>query len=382
MLDFASVRQETVRICSGLETEDYVVQPHDFVSPPKWHLGHTTWLFETFALRDVFQMQAYREDFHYLFNSYYESLGDHELQGRRGFRSRPTVREVLAYRDNVDGRMREAQDTISRCDARTQIRFEETLKVGLHHEQQHQELLYMDIKNILFHQPGYPGLKDAPIENTVQVVPHQWKEVQSGAYEIGAHADAFAYDNEFPRHRVWLEDFRMRRELVTNREFQCFIDDGGYTRPELWLADGWNWVEANRIAAPLYWTKPNHLFTLQGEKPMAMDAPVAHVSYFEADAFARWMKCRLPTEVEWEVACADESCGPLWQWTQSAYLPYPGFKPFPGALMEYNGKFMSGGQMVLRGGCSATPLGHYRPSYRNFFYPQMRWMFSGICLCV
>ncbi|MGZ3723399.1 MAG: SUMF1/EgtB/PvdO family nonheme iron enzyme, partial [Bdellovibrionales bacterium] len=207
-----------------------------------------------------------------------------------------------------------------------------------------------------------------------------WIEMHEGIYEIGWSNPSFAYDNECPRHKVFTQDFKIRTDLVSNAEFIEFIDDGGYARPEFWLADGWEWVKSCAIRAPLYWTSPGKLFTLQGEKNIAPQAPVSHVSYFEADAFARWKKCRLPTEAEWEIAFGSHPKSELWQWTQSAYLPYPGFKPFAGPAMEYNGKFMSG-QMVLRGGCLATPESHYRSTYRNFFYPQMRWMFSGIRLC-
>jgi formylglycine-generating enzyme required for sulfatase activity len=240
--------------------------------------------------------------------------------------------------------------------------------------------MYMDIKNIFSYQPELPALENSPLEQVEQSKKSEWLEMHAGLYGIGSEEGGFAYDNEKPRHSVYLRRFKIRSNLVTNEEYAEFIADSGYTRPELWLSDGWSWIQSASIRSPLYWTSSGSLFTMQGERPLNPRAPVSHLSYFEADAFARWKKCRLPTEAEWEMAFSSQGKSPLWQWTQSAYLPYPGYEPYPGALMEYNGKFMSG-QMVLRGGCLAMPDSHYRPSYRNFFYPQMRWMFSGIRLC-
>jgi ergothioneine biosynthesis protein EgtB len=380
MQDYQSVRDQSVKICSSLEIEDYIVQPHDFVSPPKWHLGHTTWYFETFCLREFFKSEPFNPHYHFLFNSYYESQGEHVPQGRRGVCSRPTVSEVLAYRRHIDGRMREAESMIATRDPESRETWRNVVEVGIHHEQQHQELLYMDIKHILSHQREQPALAGAPNDSATETAARTWREFRAGVFETGWSEPGFAYDSERPRHRVFLEDFRIREGLVSNAEFHEFIEDGGYQRPELWLADGWAWVKASAIRAPLYWTAPGKQYSLQGEREIDPGSAVAHVSCFEADAFARWKKCRLPTEAEWEAAFGEEPCAQLWQWTNSAYLPYPGYKPFPGALMEYNGKFMSG-QMVLRGGCLATPEGHYRSTYRNFFYPHMRWMFSGVRLC-
>jgi len=381
MLDYQTIRDRTLEICAGLETEDFVVQPHEFISPPKWHLGHATWFFETMCLQKFFQTTPYNPTFPFIFNSYYEALGEHVPQGRRGVLSRPTVREVQVYRQHVDRRMREAASIIKDRGKETQARWAETVELGLHHEQQHQELLFMDIKHILSHQRELPSLPGAPLEGKEAPTSNQKIDIRGGVHSIGCRDDeGFCYDNERARHEVYLRDYSICANLVTNREFHEFIDDGGYKRPEFWLADGWEWVKASQIRAPLYWTHDAKIYTLQGEVTISPNAPVCHVSYFEADAFARWKKCRLPSEAEWEVAFRGQPRQDLWQWTASAYLPYPGFQPFAEAAQEYNGKFMSG-QMVLRGGCLATPGSHYRSTYRNFFYPSMRWMFSGIRLC-
>jgi ergothioneine biosynthesis protein EgtB len=295
--------------------------------------------------------------------------------------SRPTVREVLAYRQHIDRRMREATTMIKERDAETRRKWADTVELGLHHEQQHQELLFMDIKHILSHQLELPALPGAPVEGKDAPQSEEWVNVPAGLHAVGCRGDeGFCFDNERSRHQVHLRDFSLRAGLITNREFNDFIEDGGYKRPELWLSDGWEWVRSCTIRAPLYWILDAKTFTLQGEANLNPKAPVCHVSYYEADAFARWKKCRLPTEYEWEVAFSRQPRQDLWQWTMSAYLPYPGFKPFADMAQEYNGKFMSG-QMVLRGGCFATPASHYRSTYRNFFYPSMRWMFSGIRLC-
>jgi ergothioneine biosynthesis protein EgtB len=385
VLEYESVRAKTMELCAPLEVEDHVVQPYGYVSPPKWHLGHTTWFFETFCLREFFRMDLFDSEFPFVFNSYYESQGEHVAQPRRGVLSRPTLGQVREYRMHVDSRMREASAAVQQQGGERRDQWNSILRLGLEHEQQHQELLLMDIKAILFEQPGRPAYQpsDAFTDREVKKYGSDgWHSMREGLYEIGFDGGTFAYDNESPRHRVFLHEYQISRGLVTNAEYKEFIEDGGYERPELWLSDGWRWVRENRVAHPLYWVRgpDNWLeYTLGGLVPLPGDCPVAHVSYFEADAYARWKKARLPTEAEWEAALHAEPKSDFWQWTQSAYLPYPGYTPFSGAFAEYNGKFMSG-QMVLRGGCLATPAAHYRPTYRNFFYPEMRWQFSSIRL--
>ncbi|MBX3022114.1 MAG: ergothioneine biosynthesis protein EgtB [Bdellovibrionales bacterium] len=380
---YESVREQSLQLCANLETEDHAVQPFPFVSPPKWHLGHTTWFFETFCLRQFFNMDVFDTRFPYVFNSYYESQGRHIEQGRRGVLSRPTLDEVHAYRAHVDGRMYEASLLIS--DRSDEPAWRRILELGLQHEQQHQELLLMDIKSILFEQPAHPAYSAAQAFNEYEdSVAEEWLSVPGGIYSVGKSGDEFAFDNESPRHQVLLQDFKIRKDLVSNGEYLAFVEDGGYTQAKHWLSDGWRWVRENSVRHPLYWRNTREgwqEYTLGGMQTLAARRPVAHVSYYEADAFARWKNARLPTEFEWEAAFGDQPRAPLWQWTQSAYLAYPGYRPFAGAFAEYNGKFMVG-QMVLRGGCFATPESHYRSTYRNFFYPEMRWQFSGIRLAL
>lgn len=383
LLDYSLVRKNTVAICNPLEIEDYTVQPFAFVSPPKWHLGHTTWFFETFCLNRFFPIQVFDERFNFVFNSYYESQGQRIAQAQRGQLSRPTVREVLDYRKNVDERMQEALSQISKLSREKRSQWNFAVQLGLHHEQQHQELLFTDIKSILFRQPGYPAYsKGTKIDSEFPLKTKKWKAVSAGNYFIGNDLQNFAYDNEGPRHQVYLQDFEISEDLVTNGEYLKFVEDRAYQRSDLWLSDGWHWVQDSKIEAPLYWVKKENTwyeYTMSGLQKINLEAPVTHVSYYEADAFARWSGDRLPTEQEWEVANINSKCSPCWQWSQSAYLSYPGYKPFDGGFVEYNGKFMSG-QMVLRGGSWATPLHHYRATYRNFFQPEMRWNFTGIKL--
>ncbi len=370
------VRSRTERICEPLLIEDCVVQSMPDVSPPKWHLGHTTWFFERFVLTPrLAAYQPFHERYDFIFNSYYDSVGPRVERAQRGLLSRPSVKEVLAYRGAVDAAMLEVIESVS-----------ELATLGLHHEQQHQELLLTDIKHILWCNPMKPAYEahDVTLAEVPEVVAC-WLPFHGGFAELGHMAgNGFAYDNEAPRHKTYLESYRLMSRLVTNAEYLEFINDGGYENATLWLADGWAEVRASRWNAPLYWLSTSagwQVFTMAGMRPVRMEEPVSHVSYYEADAYARWKGARLPTEAEWESAASNGaklSAG-LWQWTASGYGPYHGYRPLPGAIGEYNGKFMCN-QMVLRGGSWATPPESVRPTYRNFFQPQTRWQFSGIRL--
>ena len=396
------MRAQSEALCRPLAVDDYGVQPSIEASPPKWHLAHTTWFFETFLLKPFAAGYApFHPAFEYLFNSYYNGVGAQFPRPERGRLSRPTVAEVFDYRAHVDAAM---QPLLAAGDAETRRRVE----LGLHHEQQHQELMVTDLKANLGTNPLKPAYRGGRARAAARVAPRlAFHGIPGGVVEAGAHIDApgFRFDNECPRHRVWLDDFALANRLVTNAEFAAFIADGGYDAPALWLADGWAWRQACTVAAPLYWRLADGEwleYRLDGEHPLQPDAPVTHVSYYEADAYARWADARLPTEQEWEFVAADQAVrgnfaagslhpepaaaeplaqlfGDCWEWTASAYGPYPGFAPLPGALGEYNGKFMSG-QQVLRGGSCASPVGHVRASYRNFFYPKDRWQFTGIRL--
>lgn len=395
---FKQVRDHSMALCAPLETEDYVVQPISDVSPPKWHLAHTTWFFEELLL--VTQLTKYTrfdESFPKLFNSYYKAAGEHWLQSERGQLSRPTVQEVIAYRQYVDAAMATLLETQTLPqDALTH------LEIGLHHEQQHQELLLMDIKYILGANPCTPTYAAPTTEITGSIPPQasSWHIIANGNAEIGHSGESFGFDNEFPRHTTYLPSTNISTALVSNRQFLEFIEDGGYRQAAHWLSMGWDWVNNHTIGHPLYWLRDEDKstwqeFTLYGKQTLDLNAPVSHVSYFEANAYATWAGARLPTEqemerylVQSEATEADgnlhpndptKSNGQLWCWTSSAYAPYPGFQAFGGMLGEYNGKFMCN-QYVLRGGCVATPAGHYRHSYRNFYLPHQRWMFSGIRL--
>jgi ergothioneine biosynthesis protein EgtB len=374
-------------------------------SPVKWHLAHTTWFFETFLLRDhLLSYRLFREDWPFLFNSYYEAEGARIARARRGMLSRPTLAEIFEWRAYVD----EAMEKLLHTGQHGAL-----IELGLAHEQQHQELLLTDFKHALFSNPlGPPMWAESPtpaFAAAVEAAADGWIEHPGGIGLVGhpPEAEGFAFDNEGPRHRVLLEPFALSRRLVTNGEWAQFMADGGYSTPSLWLSDGWAWVQQNNIAAPLYWRGDDH-FTHAGWVPRNPATPVTHISYFEADAFAAWAGCRLPTEFEWEVAAqgADPSSGnqldppdrwvdlgtgpptprgegslfgDCWQFTRSAYLPYPRFRPAAGAVGEYNGKFMAG-QWVLKGASCATPRGHSRATYRNFFYPHQRWQFTGLRL--
>ena len=406
-LAFQHTRAQSLAFCRPLQADDYMLQAEPFTSPPKWHLAHTTWFFETFLLKPF--LQGYTPvDEHYevLFNSYYNGVGEQFPRPRRGQLSRPSVEEVVAYREHVDEAMLKvlAEDEHpSRQDITARTR------LGIEHEQQHQELFFTDLKYSLAVNPTFPTAFNTSIpSNNHQLETSQWAHFEGGLASIGYDGDGFCFDNELPRHRVYLEPFELASRLVTNGEYAAFIDDGGYSRPELWLADGWDAVQRLGWKAPHYWLERDGQaleYTLHGLLPRSAANPVCHVSGYEAEAFARWAGARLPTEQEWEVAAFSADApedgvdaghyhpapdtgagatprqlyGACWQWTRSAYTPYPGYQAAEGAIGEYNGKFMSS-QWVLRGGSCVSKASQFRPSYRNFFYPEDRWQFSGIRL--
>ncbi len=374
---YIKVRKHTEKICAPLQTEDYVVQPVADVSPPKWHIGHTTWFFETFILKPYFMgYQEYNLDFNYVFNSYYETVGNRLIRTDRGNLSRPTVIDIMRYREYVDDAMNKFL-----CQEPSE-EVKELLILGFNHEEQHQELLYTDIKYILGHNPLFPAYSHEYHSPKIEKTGEDFMMMDEGIYEIGYKGDGFCFDNELNRHKVYLNDYEISPDLVTNAEYLEFINSGGYHDFRHWHAEGWDWVNTNKIEAPLYW----HLihgewynYTYNGLEPVEMKQPVCHISYFEAYAFAAWKGMRLPTEFEWEAASAQFSWGKSWEWTESSYLPYPGFAKAPGAIGEYNGKFMVN-QKVLRGASEVTSPGHSRATYRNFFQTHLRWQFTGIRL--
>src|ERR1700754_1540003 len=430
---YRSVRKASEAICRPLQKEDYVVQPIVDVSPPKWHLGHTTWFWETFIL--IPNQEGYspcNPDYNYVFNSYYETIGARVVRTDRGNLSRPSVDEIYDYRKYVDAAMEKF------ITAGPGKELEDLIILGLNHEQQHQELLFTDIKYILGHNPLFPAWSDRDIDEDQAVAiapqpgagvtaaaavrqvtsgeavfahsaaagsgeaayaqssivapaelapvsqPAAFLSVPAGIYEIGYAGDGFCFDNELGRHKVYLGDFRIAAEPVTNGAYLEFIEDGGYKNFGFWHAEGWDWVKNNSVSAPLYWHFIDGRwfhYTLAGLKPLDGQQLLCHISYYEAVAFAAWKGCRLPTEWEWEAASGEFNWGKRWEWTESAYLPYPGFKKAGGAIGEYNGKFMVS-QMVLRGASVATPAGHSRNTYRNFFHPYLRWQFTGIRLAI
>ncbi len=374
---YLEVRNYSRMICEPLETEDYVPQPVAFVSPPKWHLAHSTWFFETFILKPYRTgYQVFHEDFNYLFNSYYNNVGDRVLRTDRGNMTRPSVEKVYAYRDYVDQHMEDLLDTLEDPEALKLI------ELGLHHEQQHQELLVTDIKYILGHNPTFP-VYDAQSSLSNSVNQQQgWLAVEEGVYPVGHASDDFCFDNELGLHKVYIQPFEISKGLVTNADYLEFIQAGGYEDFNLWLDEGWSWVQENKVKSPMYWHFMNgqwHTYTLAGLQKLNPAAVLSHVSYYEAAAYAQWKGMRLPTEFEWEVAADQLNWGQRWEWTNSAYLPYPGFVKAAGAVGEYNGKFMIN-QMVLRGASVATSPRHSRKTYRNFFHAPERWQFTGIRL--
>ncbi|MFL6698270.1 MAG: ergothioneine biosynthesis protein EgtB [Vitreoscilla sp.] len=402
---YRHVRDATLRLVGGLGDADLTPQSAEFASPGKWHLAHTTWFFEQFVL--AAHGKGYRrfdERFGFLFNSYYNTVGARHERPRRGLLTRPTLDEVLAYRAHVDHAMADFLGSAVRTEVGGLI------ELGLHHEQQHQELILTDLLHLFAQNPLRPAVRAAaPAQAAVAPSPLDWVDFGGGNVEVGHRGAGFAFDNESPRHLAALRPFRLASRPVTNREWLEFVEAGGYRDPVLWLSDGWDTVQAQHWQAPLYWETSDDgrtrlQMTLAGLQPLALEAPVSHVSFFEADAYARWAGKRLPTEFEWEVAARDlpvegnfveqtagvplpapqgaglkQLFGDVWEWTASPYVGYPGFRTAPGAVGEYNGKFMNG-QYVLRGGSCASPRSHLRASYRNFFQPGQRWQFSGLRL--
>ncbi|WP_425234258.1 ergothioneine biosynthesis protein EgtB [Ulvibacterium sp.] len=378
LLDFfLETRKYTETLCAPLEIEDYVVQPIVDVSPPKWHLGHSTWFFEEFILKPYAKdYQIFDDDFAFVFNSYYETVGKRVIRSDRGNLSRPSVEKVYAYRTYVTQAIKDL------FEEHEDSKLYGLLEIGIHHEKQHQELLLTDIKYILGNNPLLPVYSAHLEEHKTAVHTKEWIPIEEGIYEIGHNTNGFCYDNELGRHKVYLHPYQISNVLTTNSEYLEFMEAGGYKKFDLWHAEGWDWVNQNTIFAPLYWHKVDgewHQYTLNGLQKVDLNAPVTHISYFEAFAFAQFKGCRLPTEFEWEVAQECFPWGNRWEWTESAYLPYPNYQKADGALGEYNGKFMVN-QKVLRGGSVATPKNHTRPTYRNFFHPQLRWQFTGLRL--
>ncbi len=412
---YKQIRNFTEELCKPLVTEDYVIQSMPDVSPTKWHLAHTSWFFETFVLRPAYSTAAYsgksykplKETYAYLFNSYYVQAGERFTRAKRGLLSRPTVAEVYEYRKYVDEFMVNFLENVNEPEFE---KYAPVIEIGINHEQQHQELLLTDIKHVFSINPLHPVYSSKEVPVTEKIPPMEWINFEEGIFNTGHNGKGFSYDNETPKHKEYINSFKLASRLVTNREFLAFIEDKGYQTPELWLSDGWATVENEKWNAPMYWTKPESEwwnYKLSGFHKVDLNEPVCHVSYYEADAYARWAGARLPTEGEWEAAASNieekgnfvesgyyhpismeqlknnsalnQMFGDVWEWTGSSYSPYPGYKTLPGALGEYNGKFMSG-QMVLRGGSCATSETHIRKTYRNFFPPNARWQFMGVRL--
>ncbi|WP_417608957.1 ergothioneine biosynthesis protein EgtB [Parasphingorhabdus sp.] len=376
---FEEVRRYSLRLAEGLSDADATAQSMDDASPTKWHLAHTSWFFETFLLRDhVAGYRLFDDDYPYLFNSYYEAEGARHARPERGLLTRPPLTDVMEYRRHVDGAMAQAIPGFDEA-------LLDLVELGLHHEQQHQELLLTDILHLFSCNPLKPAYSEKTTLSSVDASPLEWIDGRSGVHQIGHDGTGFGFDCEGPRHDVLLHPHALANRPVTNGEWLGFIEDGGYRDSSHWLSDGWAWVQEQDIDTPLYWSRTADQgwmeFGLDGNKPLDLAAPVKHISLYEADAYAAWAGARLPTEAEWEVASDHglPNSGAVWEWTGSAYRPYPRFKAAPGAIGEYNGKFMSG-QFVLKGASIATSPDHTRSSYRNFFYPHQRWQFTGLRL--
>ena len=374
---FLQTRSDSENLCKPLEIEDYVVQPIVDVSPPKWHLGHTTWFFEEFLLVPYLSdYKRFDDSYAFVFNSYYESMGKRVVRTDRGNLSRPSVSDVYDYRKHVTNAM-----SILLGEAISD-EMKPIIEIGIHHEKQHQELLLTDIKYILGNNPLQPIYDKKADEVLVESSARKMLSIKDGVYEIGHNSEDFCYDNELPRHRVFLEPYAIASNLVTNGEWIEFINDGGYENVLLWHTEGWDWVQKQQIAAPMYWHQKDGQwgnYLLDGFQSVDSKAAVTHISYYESFAYAQWKGMRLPTEFEWEVAQDQFQWGKRWEWTESSYLPYPNYQKPDGALGEYNGKFMVN-QKVLRGASIATASHHARPTYRNFFHPYLRWQFTGLRL--
>ena len=374
---FKNTRSQSIALCEPLEIEDYISQPVDFASPPKWHLSHSTWFFEEMILKKFIpNYEVFNPHFGFLFNSYYQTLGDRAIRTERGTITRPTVAEVYEYRKYVDQHLESLLETNSSPELK------ELIILGINHEQQHQELLITDLKHTFSYNPIFPIYKEGFNLTAQENSDEGSLKMKEGIYEIGYNGQDFHFDNEKGRHKVFLHDFEISKALVTNGEYLEFMEAGGYENFKLWLDEGWTWAIENNIKSPLYWKKIEgkwFSYTLEGLKPIEPNHQLAHISFYEAQAFASWKGLRLPTEFEWEASCEQFEWGNRWEWTYSAYLPYPNFKIADGAVGEYNGKFMIG-QMILRGASTATPKGHERKTYRNFFHPKHRWQITGIRL--
>ncbi len=374
---YSITRQHTLKICSELEAEDFNLQGAEFTSPAKWHLAHTTWFFEEMILKKfLYNYKLFDEHYAFLFNSYYNNLGERVLRNNRGLLSRPYISEIFDYRNYIDRHIKILLETSTEKDML------ELVHLGLQHEEQHQELLRSDLKYSLSLNPINFISTEKSTKHNCQPTANEWNKISGGIYEIGHDGKGFCYDNELNKHKVYLESFEISKNLVSNKEYIDFIEAGGYSNFNYWLDEGWAWVSNLGLKAPLYWRKAENgwmNFTLTGLIDVELNDFVNHISYYEAMAFASWKGQRLPTEFEWEVAADQIAWGKRWEWTNSAYLPYPGFKIAAGAVGEYNGKFMSN-QMVLRGSSIATTEGHSRKSYRNFFHSNAQWQFTGIRL--
>ena len=374
---YKKTRSQSTALCEPLEIEDYIPQPVDFASPPKWHLSHSTWFFEEMILKKfVPNYEVFNPHFGFLFNSYYQTLGDRAIRTERGTITRPTVAEVVDYRKYVDQHI----ENLLLNNDDPELR--ELIILGINHEQQHQELLITDLKHTFSYNPIHPVYKEGFNLTSQQNEESGWLKVEEGIYDIGYYGKEFHFDNEKGQHKVFLHPFEISKALVTNGEYIEFMEAGGYENFKVWLDEAWTWVTENQVKSPLYWKKIEDQwfsYTLEGLKPIEPNDQLTHISFYEAQAFATWKGLRLPTEFEWEAACDQFKWGKRWEWTYSAYLPYPQFKIAEGAVGEYNGKFMIS-QMVLRGASTATAKGHERKTYRNFFQPKHRWQVTGIRL--